>query len=222
MHHMTKERATIDSLQPGERTLGASLLARTGRTVVASISTARRLSSVLCGTHASTASRRCSRIWRWWASRVCTTICFSTGNKPAAAGSGLSNRAMRATARRFLDDIGVDIPSVDTPVAKLSGRRTSRSCCSTSPAAMGAKETSLIIELIKSLSKPVLLPSVANTPRQIGFEISGARITCAALRSSRSAMMRNDRLRKFAPLSGLELIAGNRPCLSRNQSTDEW
>jgi ABC-type sugar transport system ATPase subunit len=45
----------------------------------------------------------------------------------------LSNRAMRATARRFLDDIGVDIPSVDTPVAKLSGRRTSRSCCSTSP-----------------------------------------------------------------------------------------
>jgi ABC-type Fe3+/spermidine/putrescine transport system ATPase subunit len=134
----------------------------------------------------------------------------------------LSNRAMRAAARRFLDDIGVDIPSVDTPVAKLSGRRTSRSCCSTSPAAMGAKETSLIIELIKSLSKPVLLPSVANTPRQIGFEISGARITCAALRSSRSATMRNDRLRKFAPLSGLELIAGNRPCLSRNQSTDEW
>ncbi|MGA8654680.1 MAG: ATP-binding cassette domain-containing protein, partial [Chthoniobacterales bacterium] len=33
----------------------------------------------------------------------------------------LGNRAMRAAASRFLDDIGVDIPSVDTPVAMLSG-----------------------------------------------------------------------------------------------------
>ena len=36
----------------------------------------------------------------------------------------LSNRAMRASARQFLDDIGVDIPSVDTPVAKLSAGRS--------------------------------------------------------------------------------------------------
>ena len=56
----------------------------------------------------------------------------------------LGNRAMRAAASRFLDDIGVDIPSVDTPACcpaasgrpspslARSGRRTSRSCCSTS------------------------------------------------------------------------------------------
>jgi ABC-type sugar transport system ATPase subunit len=52
----------------------------------------------------------------------------------------LSNPAMRAAANRFLNDIGVDIPSVDNPWP---------SC----PAAMGAKKTSLIIGLIKSLSK---------------------------------------------------------------------
>ena len=33
----------------------------------------------------------------------------------------LANRSMRAAARRYLDDIGVDVPSVDTPVARLSG-----------------------------------------------------------------------------------------------------
>ena len=33
----------------------------------------------------------------------------------------LSNRTMRAAASRFLEEIGIDIPSVDTPVAKLSG-----------------------------------------------------------------------------------------------------
>jgi simple sugar transport system ATP-binding protein len=79
----------------------------------------------------------------------------------------LSNRAMRAAARRFLDDIGVDIPSVDTPVAKLSGGQRQAIAVARAVrqenikillldeplAAMGAKETSLIIGLIKSLSK---------------------------------------------------------------------
>ena len=72
----------------------------------------------------------------------------------------LNNRAMRAAARRFLDDIGVDIPSVDTPVAKLSGgaravrQENIKVLLLDEPlAAMGAKETSLIIGLIKGLSK---------------------------------------------------------------------
>jgi simple sugar transport system ATP-binding protein len=81
----------------------------------------------------------------------------------------LSNRAMRAAASRFLDDIGVDIPSVDTPVAKLSGGQRQAIAVAHAVrqenikillldeplAAMGAKETSLIIGLIKSLSKTV-------------------------------------------------------------------
>jgi ABC-type sugar transport system ATPase subunit len=66
--------------------------------VVASISTARRLSSVLCGTLFLNREKTRGGWFRF-----------------------LSNQAMRAAARRFLDDIGVDIPSVDTPVAKLSG-----------------------------------------------------------------------------------------------------
>ena len=79
----------------------------------------------------------------------------------------LRNRAMRAAASRFLDDIGVDIPSVDTPVAKLSGGQRQAIAVARAVrqenikillldeplAAMGAKERSLIIRLIKSLSK---------------------------------------------------------------------
>jgi ABC-type sugar transport system ATPase subunit len=79
----------------------------------------------------------------------------------------LGNRSMRAAARRFLDDIGVDIPSVDTPVARLSGGQRQAIAVARAVrqenikillldeplAAMGAKETSLIIGLIKSLSK---------------------------------------------------------------------
>lgn len=79
----------------------------------------------------------------------------------------LSNRTMRAAARRYLDDIEVDIPSVDVPVARLSGgqrqaiavaRATRREnikilMLDEPLAAMGAKESFLIIKLVKDLCR---------------------------------------------------------------------
>jgi ABC-type sugar transport system ATPase subunit len=91
-------------------------------------------------------------------------------NREYTSGGGfrfLRNRAMRAAARRFLDDIGIDIPSVDAPVAKLSGGQRQAIAVARAVrqenikvllldeplAAMGAKETALIIRLISSLAK---------------------------------------------------------------------
>ncbi|MGD0714102.1 MAG: ATP-binding cassette domain-containing protein [Gaiellaceae bacterium] len=79
----------------------------------------------------------------------------------------LGNRSMRADARRYLDSIEVDVPSVDVPVAKLSGGQRQAIAVARAVrqenikilmldeplAAMGAKETALIIELIKGLSR---------------------------------------------------------------------
>lgn len=79
----------------------------------------------------------------------------------------LNNRQMREDAMRYLDEIQVNIPSVDVPVEKLSGgqrqaiavaRATRREdvkilLLDEPLAAMGAKEAKLIIDLVKSLAR---------------------------------------------------------------------
>ena len=77
----------------------------------------------------------------------------------------LSNRKMRALSRGYLEDIRVSVPSVDAEVEKLSGgqrqaiavaratRKNAKLLLLDEPlAAMGAKEASLIINLVKDLS----------------------------------------------------------------------
>jgi simple sugar transport system ATP-binding protein len=79
----------------------------------------------------------------------------------------LKNKSMRAAARRCLDEMAVDIPSIDVPVAKLSGGQRQAIAVARATrqkdikvllldeplAAMGAKETALIINLIKGLTR---------------------------------------------------------------------
>ena len=76
----------------------------------------------------------------------------------------LNNRAMRREARKYLDQIGINIPSIDVPVARLSGGQrqaiaVARAIASHSEiilldeplAAMGAKEGAMILDLIARL-----------------------------------------------------------------------
>jgi simple sugar transport system ATP-binding protein len=79
----------------------------------------------------------------------------------------LKNRRMRADARRCLDEMAVDIPSIDVPVKKLSGGQRQAIAVARATrqkdikillldeplAAMGAKETALIINVIKGLCR---------------------------------------------------------------------
>jgi ABC-type sugar transport system ATPase subunit len=79
----------------------------------------------------------------------------------------LRNKSMRAAARQCLDEMAVDIPSIDVPVAKLSGGQRQAIAVARATrqkdikillldeplAAMGAKETALIINLIKGLCR---------------------------------------------------------------------
>ncbi|WP_249011894.1 ATP-binding cassette domain-containing protein [Conexibacter sp. DBS9H8] len=76
----------------------------------------------------------------------------------------LNNRVMRREARKRLDEIGINIPSLDVPVARLSGGQrqaiaVARAIASESEiilldeplAAMGAKEGAMILDLIARL-----------------------------------------------------------------------
>ena len=78
----------------------------------------------------------------------------------------LSNRSMKRTTQEQLDRIGVNIPSVDAEVAKLSGGQrqaiaVARAVTSNAKvllldeplAAMGAKEGAMILELVKDLKQ---------------------------------------------------------------------
>jgi len=87
-------------------------------------------------------------------------------NREPLRGVLLNNRAMRRLTRQRLDDIGIGLKSVDSPVARLSGGQrqaiaVARSVYSDAKvllldeplAAMGAKEAAQIIELIKDLKR---------------------------------------------------------------------
>jgi simple sugar transport system ATP-binding protein len=81
-------------------------------------------------------------------------------------GPFLSNKAMRRLAREYLDKIGVNIPSVDVDVAKLSGGQRQAIAVARAVftdakillldeplAAMGAKEAALILDLVRDLKE---------------------------------------------------------------------
>ena len=60
----------------------------------------------------------------------------------------LDKREMRKLARQYLDDINVHVPSVDAEAEQLSGGQRQAEPL----AAMGARESRLIIDLVKDLS----------------------------------------------------------------------
>jgi simple sugar transport system ATP-binding protein len=87
-------------------------------------------------------------------------------NREKTSGPLLSNRAMRRLARQYLDEMGVNIPSVDADVASLSGGQrqaiaVARAVYSKAQvllldeplAAMGAKEAAIILDMVRDLKQ---------------------------------------------------------------------
>jgi simple sugar transport system ATP-binding protein len=87
-------------------------------------------------------------------------------NRERVRGFLLANRTMRRLAREYLDQMGVNIPSVDADVAALSGGQrqaiaVARSVFTNAKvllldeplAAMGAKEAALILDQIRELKE---------------------------------------------------------------------
>ncbi|HEX3964129.1 MAG TPA: ATP-binding cassette domain-containing protein [Trebonia sp.] len=78
----------------------------------------------------------------------------------------LNNKAMRKLARQYLDEMGVNIPSIDADVAALSGGQrqaiaVARAVYSNAKvllldeplAAMGAKEAAIILDMVRDLKR---------------------------------------------------------------------
>ena len=87
-------------------------------------------------------------------------------NREKVRGPLLSNKTMRRLAREYLDEMGVNIPSVDADVAQLSGGQrqaiaVARAVYSNAKvllldeplAAMGAKEAAIILDLVRDLKR---------------------------------------------------------------------
>jgi simple sugar transport system ATP-binding protein len=94
-------------------------------------------------------------------------------NSEMTVGPFLNNRKMKAKTSQYLEDMGVNIPSIDTEVARLSGGQrqaiaVARAVYSDAKmllldeplAAMGAKEGALILDLIQRLKDERGIPMI--------------------------------------------------------------
>jgi simple sugar transport system ATP-binding protein len=94
-------------------------------------------------------------------------------NSEMTVGPFLNNRKMKEKTAQYLEDMGVNIPSIDTEVARLSGGQRqaiavaravysdARMLLLDEPlAAMGAKEGALILDLIQRLKDERSIPMI--------------------------------------------------------------